>query len=208
VIPSVARPEPQPVPITLSRLLLTEGVSPMHFCEAILRHIDLAPQVEVRSFGGNTDLATILKAFAESSEFKALVTSVGIIRDAEGDAVAARRLVDAAIENANLPDHVRRSVFILPDNVSPGMIETLCMDAVRQHAPLAEAYNCVQSFFTCLQESGVFVPHPVRGAKNRAQAFLATKADAQMFPGIAAYRGFWPWDSPTFDTLKQFLRSL
>ena len=29
-----------------------------------------------------------------------------------------------------------------------------------------------------------------------------------MFPGVAAYRDYWPWNSPAFGPLKQFLINL
>ncbi|HEY7428041.1 MAG TPA: hypothetical protein VH682_27655 [Gemmataceae bacterium] len=45
-------------------------------------------------------------------------------------------------------------------------------------------------------------------AKNHAQAYLATRQEAQMFPGIAAYRGYWPWGSAAFQPLISFLQAL
>ncbi|HWE95497.1 MAG TPA: DUF3226 domain-containing protein [Tepidisphaeraceae bacterium] len=100
------------------------------------------------------------------------------------------------------------SYFILPDNASPGMIETLCINAVRAHPPLAAVNQCLDGYFNCLPGAGADFSDPMRSAKNWAQAYLATRPDAQMFPGIAAYRGYWPWESAAFEPLKAFLRGL
>jgi hypothetical protein len=145
---------------------------------------------------------------AASAEFQRLVESVGIVRDAETDSAAARDSVNHAVGAAAIPARVRISVFILPDNTNPGMIETLCMNAVRNHLPLASEVGCVDAFFNCLERRGVTFPDPLRMAKHHAQAYLATRAESQMFPGLAAHRGYWPWDSPTFEPLKRFLQAL
>lgn len=213
MIPAPPRAAPAPpVPITLEKLLLVEGATPMHLFEALLRHLGLSGQVEIRDFRGVGDFRTFVRDLAKTAEFQTLVRSVGVIRDAEQDTAAARQSVTDALAAAGLTPAgtpgVRTSIFILPDNANPGMIETLCMQAVKQEPNLAAAGGCVDEFFLCLQRSGVAVPTDNRFAKHQAQAFLATRPEVQLFPGVAAYRGYWPWDSPAFDPLKQFLRSL
>lgn len=84
------------------------------------------------------------------------------------------------------------------------MIETLCVEAIRNDA----VFPCIEEFFDCAEQQGATPPKDIRRAKNLAQAYLATRDEAQMYPGIAAYRGYWPWDDPVFDQLKQFLRTL
>ena len=88
------------------------------------------------------------------------------------------------------------------------MLETLCIEAVKNEATLADAYRCVEDFFTCLKLHQIALPaHPVV-AKNHAQAYLTTRPDTQMFPGIAAYRGYWPWANAVFQPLIAFLQAL
>ena len=212
MIPTKApAPIPPPAPISLSRLLLVEGDTPMHFFEALLRHLGNARDVEIRNFRSIARLRPTLIDLAQTAEFQTLVTSVGVIRDAEADAVAARQSVDDALRAAGLTPArvppIATSVFILPDNASPGMIETLCMHAVDAEAALAAPSSCTKEFFDCLAKSGIALPEPGL-AKNRAQVYLATRAVVQLFPGQAAYRGHWPWDNPVFGPLKQFLQAL
>jgi hypothetical protein len=155
-----------------------------------------------------TDLITL----ATTPDFARLVTSVGVVRDAENDAVAALQSVTDALTAAGLTPArtppIRTSVFILPDNKSPGTIETLCMEAVKSEPTLANAYGCVEEFFACLGRNQVALPSDPILAKNRAQAYLATRQEVQMFPGIAAYRDYWPWANAVFQPLIQFLRAL
>ena len=44
--------------------------------------------------------------------------------------------------------------------------------------------------------------------KARVQAFLASRPKHVVHLGLAAYKGYWPWDDPAFDHVKQFLCTL
>jgi hypothetical protein len=185
----------------------------MHFFEALLRHLKLAHEVEIRNFRGVTDFGRALMDLAGLDAFQRLVTSVGVVRDAEDKpAAVAQQSVKAAFAAAGLTaartPPIRTSVFILPDNSNAGMLETLCMEAVKNEPALADAHACVEEFFACLARNNVSLPSQPALAKHRAQAYLATRPEAQMFPGIAAYRGYWPWDNPVFQPLRQFLLAL
>jgi len=204
MIPRPPKIEPPPVPVSLSKVLLVEGSTPVHFFEALLCQLGLNDSVEIRDFGGVRQMRAFVRAFASSSEFRRLVKSMGVVRDAETNAGGARQSVDDALKAAALPEAVQTSVFILPDNERPGMIETLCIESVRQ----TPVFSCVEQFFQCVETQGVDLPGAPHDAKNRAQAFLATRSEVQLYPGIAAYRGYWPWDSAVFANLKEFLEAL
>ncbi len=45
-------------------------------------------------------------------------------------------------------------------------------------------------------------------AKARVHAWLASQIEPDKRLGEAAKAGYWPWDSPGFDRLKQFLQAL
>jgi len=84
-------PPPPPAPITLPKLLLVEGDTPMHFCEALLCQLGLDQQIEIRNFRGVGDFKTFLINLADTDAFKQVVTSVGVLRDAETQPVAVAR---------------------------------------------------------------------------------------------------------------------
>lgn len=205
------QPKPAPPPLSLSKLLVVEGDTPMHFCEAMLRHLKLENDIEIRSFGGIGDFGLFIGDLARSADF-GKVLSLGVVRDAENDASAALASVQHALTAAGLTPArtppVQTSIFILPDNRNPGMIETLCMQAVQGEATLAGPFQCVQDFFFCLSKGGVALPALPVLAKNQAQAYLATLKTTQMFPGVAAYHSAWPLQSALFAPLKRFLQSM
>lgn len=60
---------PQPGPVTLATLLLVEGNTPMHFFEALLRHLSLDNQIEIRNYGGIRDLTAYLATLIVTPRF-------------------------------------------------------------------------------------------------------------------------------------------
>lgn len=208
MIPEERKLPPRPLPVRLARLLLVEGETPKHFCEALLRHLGLHDGIEVRSYGGNADLKRFLEGLASTTEFKTNVRRLAVVRDAETDARAALQAVRDAMDAAQLPGRVQTSIFILPDNENPGMLETLCIQSAKQSPATTAVFTCVEQFFDCLTGQNVPIPDPSARAKHEAQVFLATRPEAQLFPGQAAYKGYWPWDAPSFDRLREFLQEL
>src|SRR6266404_992192 len=91
-------PPPPPAPLSLPKLLLVEGSTPMHFFEALLQRLGLSAQIEIRDFHGVPDFKVYLSDLAKSNAFKTLVTSVGVVRDAEDKpAASARQSVQDAL---------------------------------------------------------------------------------------------------------------
>ena len=97
---------------------------------------------------------------------------------------------------------IRSAVYIMPDNNSPGDLETLCLDAVRN----APAMPCVDRYFECLQS----IDHvPRQESKARLRAFLAShQRDPTLRSGEAIAAGVIPWNSPAFNGVHQFLDML
>src|SRR5437868_2714767 len=123
-------------PITHQKLLLVEGATPFYFFLALLRHLRLENDIEIRNFGGIGDLHPALRLLVATPGFPN-VTSVGIIRDAETDARGSFDSVCSGLRAAGLSIPLgmlvtatgipNTSVLILPDCASPGMLENLCL---------------------------------------------------------------------------------
>jgi hypothetical protein len=193
-----------PQPIGLDKVLLVEGETPRHFFEALASVLGLSQQIEIRSYGGVSDLGTYLKTIASTTEFRTKVKSLGIARDAESDPTAARESVEYAVQSAGISKHVAVRTAILPDNQTPGMIETLCLRSVDADPVL----ECANGFFTCLKEKSVALPEGIICAKHLARVYLAGKDCPEMPVGIAASKNLWPFSHTAFDSLKAFLQSL
>jgi hypothetical protein len=197
--------------ITYSKLLVLEGFSACQFFKALLRQLNLLEEIEIRNFGGINDLSKYLKTLRGIAGFSG-VTSLGIVRDAEKDASSAFKSICRSLSVRNLPapsqpgtpadGRPRVSVFILPDCESPGMLETLCLRAVAEDP----AITCVEEYLACLQRKGV--PTTGNVTKARLHTFLASRKEPDLLLGQAAHEGYWLWDNPAFDQLKEFLRTL
>src|SRR4030043_116708 len=126
-------------PIVYSKLLLVEGRDAFQFFKALLGHLNLLSKIEIRNFGGVSDWATYLDTLKIISGYHS-VTSIGIVRDAELNAPLAFGAICHGLKQGGIgvprqPKTLNRgkpriAVFILPDCVNPGMLETLCLRAI------------------------------------------------------------------------------
>lgn len=141
-----------------------------------------------------------------------MVTSLGIVRDAESDSTGAFQSVQTSLRKASLlvpsdptlptKTSLKVNIFILPGNNSLGMLETLLLRAVSSDP----AVNCVDSFIECIKREAQYTPNPIDKAK--ALAYLASKEQIKPLIGHAARAGYWNFDDSTYDQLKNFIRSL
>lgn len=199
-------------PLTHPVQLLAEGGMTKGFAEAHLNHL-ARNDVQVHDFGGIKQLRPVLKGLVAAPGFQDLVTTVAVIRDAEVDASAAFQSACDALANASLPvpatpnvietdGQVRTSIFILPDGVAPGMLETLCLRSVGNDP----AMPCIQQFLQCLTAAGV--QPSSNPAKAQVQAFLATRPQFASSVAVAANLGYWDWQQHDVQVLGQFLQAL
>ena len=201
---------PAPTKITESKQLVVEGRDAEVFFHALLSDMCIS-DVQIQNFGGVSEVGGFLKALRIASGF-AQVVSLGIVRDAETNAAAAFQSVCGALRGANLPvpdqamvpvgDRPQVSVLILPDGKTPGMLETICLQSVQDDAVM----ECIEHYFECVEQRTDSPPKNM--PKARVQAFLASRLRSGLLLGEAAHKGYWPWDSPAFDHVRQFLQGL
>lgn len=191
--------------------LLVEGNDQRNFFGAMLRHMNM-DGVQIHNFGGVDELRDYVANLADSDEFSQTVKSLGIVRDAEISAESAFQSVQSALRNANMivpnapgvkaDGSPSVSVFILPDNQSGGMLETLLCRTF-ENTPMN---GCIDDFLDCAgDETGERLRRP---EKSRAHAYIATTPEPQVSVGVAAQRGYWNLDHAAFDGVRRFLRSL
>jgi hypothetical protein len=205
------------------KLLIVEGRDEQLFFEAAFRdHLGLT-DIEVSPIGGKTKLTRSLEILVKDPAFPA-VPSLAVVRDADspiGDPPASGPVVSEAtkafesicssLRHVGLPypgAHAqfapgppRLSVFIVPNGVDDGMLETLCL----LPASTLPGFPCVDAYFQCLQGHGIL---PNNLHKARAHAWLASRSEPDRRVGEAAQAGYWPWDSDVFRDLWAFIRAL
>ena len=172
-------------PIIKPKLLLGEGIEEVYSFNALLDHLGIT-DVQVDQYDGKSKIAAGLKAIKDRSGFINQVVSVGVTRDADyaddpaDDAAAAQRAfqsVSGALAYANLPAPIAPivkaagkpdiSVFILPDNQKPGMLEDICIASAT-----APDINCIAEYFDCVALKTGRVQIRRNVAKSRVHAWL------------------------------------
>jgi hypothetical protein len=216
--------------IVTPAILLVEGRTPeMFFRELIEKHLRLSSKIEAFTFGdkGSSNLRKFLNAFATKAEFRENVKRVGIVRDAEmEDATRGFQSVVSAIKGFNeantkgslpVPDQCgvmteggatpKTGVFILPDCARPGMLESLCLEAIEEAEAAGDKklLPCVDEFFDCVQEQG---NQPKNSAKARMAGYILAKDVIDPQLGLAARKGVIPWDAKAFAPLTEFVRAV
>lgn len=201
----------KPKEINKAKQLLVEGNDAEWFFSALLDELQIT-EMQIQNYGGNNELNGFLEQFPKASGFWDIVESIGIVRDAEKDPNDAFKSVSGALNAVGLfvpkrPLEItntqpRISVFILPDTKSNGMLETVCLRSVEADS----AISCIDEYFKCLKEKLKSIPKNME--KARLQVFLASRKKVPRMLGVAARQGVWPWNSPVFDNVKNFLNAL
>jgi hypothetical protein len=203
--------QPPPEPILKPRLLVVEGDDDSRFLAALLRQLERNAEFEIRKYEGVGNLGGYLRTLAATPGFLR-VTSLGIVRDADQNAQSAFQSVCSGLRNRSLSvpqrpielagDRPRIGVFIWPDCVQSGTLETLCLLSVADDPAIA----CVDTFMSCVEDQTGALPKSL--PKARLHTFLASRERPGLRLGEAAEKGIWPWDHSVFDPLKGFLRAL
>lgn len=82
------------------------------------------------------------------------------------------------------------------------MLETLCLQAVVSDP----AIKCVDRYLECVAKRMGSLPG--NRDKARLHAFLSSRPKPDLLLGQAASAGYFRWDHPAFDHVKQFLLGL
>jgi len=199
----------KPREITERHLLLVEGREEELFFDALARHLGLK-HLQTMGLQGKDPLTEKIKAAKATTGF-GNVTSLAIIRDADDNAEAAFQSVCTALKGADLPVPAATSraagasptvrVYIVPSHDKPGMLEDLCLEALKDDRALI----CVDEYFKCLQSKGL--SHPKSMSKARIRAFLSSRPDPELRLGEAAGK-YIPWDSSAFTQITQFVKAV
>ncbi len=197
--------------------LLVEGKDQQNFFQAFVRYLSLR-HIQVQDFKGVSQFRDFLLGIVSNTDFDSM-TSLGIVRDAERSAQSAFQSIQDSIKYINndiddvnlaVPTKAGErqdgnpgvSVLILPDESSPGMLETLLCRTFRD----SEVDRCIDDFFECAQAAS---NAPITNLdKARAFAYLTTTPNPRHSVGVAAQQGVWDFDHEAFEEVRDFLMAL
>ena len=199
--------------IRSDRLLLVEGRDEVNLFDALMKHcLDAESKVQVIDAGGKDRFPRNLKALYTAAQAGPSLRSIGVVRDADDDAAGAFRSVCGHIRNAGYePPAVHGEfsdaapsigVFIVPNGVEPGAIETLC----RRSKEGNEVARCVDEYLNCLDGNDAM--QSTNEDKSFAHAYLAAMEDPVARVGEGAKQGVWDFESAAFEELSDFVREL
>jgi hypothetical protein len=193
------------------KFVFCEGGDDFAVISGVAASIDLT-NVHVEPFLGKNKLREFLKAFKARPEFtRNEIASIGIVRDADDDGNAAFQSVrDALLANGfTAPDRnggfatngIKTGILIVGANNGKGMVEDLCLNSVSDRPE----FPCVEEYFNCIAQKS---NRKLLSSKAKIRVWMASHVDHDLRVGKAAEAGYWPWESPTFDPIKEFLRQL
>lgn len=203
-------PSTNPIELDQPKLLIGEGIEEVLVFNALLSHLGIG-DVTVEQCRGKDGLPAYLDALRLRPGFAEL-SSFGVTRDADGDAMAAFNSVRQHLQNRGFATPVssgnievgnpRVGIMILPDGASPGMLEDLCLAAFETDVFIP----CINDFFECLGKTSGNLPDQM--SKARVHVWLAAQNPPDMRLGIAAQKGLIDWTNGSFDRLRGFLAAL
>ena len=194
------------------RVLLVEGADEVNLIGAMLHSWNI-DHVQVIGVGGKDKINTNLEiVISDALAMGIELSAIGVLRDADDSPESALQSVTDALRNLSLPAPGSHGafeqgtpslgVFILPDGASTGAVEDLCWKAVED----TSAGECSTAYLECLEESGALASK--NPAKTLVHAYLAAQEDPSSRVGEGALKGYWCFDHPAFNPLRDFVRRL
>jgi hypothetical protein len=168
--------------------------------------------LRIEPFLGKDKLRNFLRVLNTRPEFaQNKVATMAIVRDADADGAAAFQSVCDALKanDFKVPatngefviDGIQVGVLIVGPNGGRGMVKDLCLQAVSG----SPEFPCVDDYFNCIAQKS---DRKAFSSKAKVRVWMASHVDHELYVGKAAEKGYWPWESPVFDLIKEFLRKV
>jgi hypothetical protein len=198
-----------------SKILIVEGKDEAGFIAALIRHLGLSlPQIV--QIDGKDKFKRDFMPFWYSGD-NSNVNSLGVVMDAEkNQAASTHKSICSVFEKLGIPkpsspgvlvttEKIKVGTFIMPDNESAGMLESLCLASITSDPVI----DCLNKYFDCFMtmrsaEEVVKINMP----KSRLLAYLATKSPYANSIDIAAQKGHFNFENEVFNPLKSFIIDL
>jgi hypothetical protein len=178
-------------------------------------NLQIGIDIELRLVNGKGNYKDQFQAFLNDPGFNN-VKAYGLIRDADDSAQHALAKLQGILKYFGHPcppahakfaydstNKLKVGIFVMPGNMSEGMLEDLCLESVRDHAimPFVEeyAYKVKQT----MQANA-----PRNESKAKLQTYLAGMKECVPHLGVAAGKGYWDFDSSALDDLRTFILEL
>ena len=142
------------------------------------------------------------------------VTHLAIIRDKDSGSIedAFKSIRNIFTEKTNITELPKQhgqwsdgglkiGIFIMPGKLNGTMLEDLCLSTMADNPIM----KCVEEFADCIKEKP---ETSTKIAKTKALAYLAAQKEPVNTIGLGAQKGYWNFEAPELDELKEFLLEL
>lgn len=191
------------------KFVFCEGKDDVAVVRGLAAHLKL--EIQVEEYLGKDKLPLFLESLKTRPEFaQQKVAAFAVLRDANGNSAAAFTSVCSALQqngfsvpnaDGSFSDSgLRVGIFIVGVN-GRGMIEDVCLNSVGEQPE----FSCVEDYFNCIAKKSA---RSKFSSKAKVRVWMASHTDYDLRVGKAAEEGYWPWESPAFDSLKNFLTAL
>jgi hypothetical protein len=199
--------------IEQENVLAVEGNDEKNFFNALLRTMNI-PNVQIIDVGGKDSFKNKFPVYIQSEGALEKIKNIGFVRDAEKlEAKSAFDSICSVLSKYALPcptelrklikDNGKKvNIFIMPNNNNCGMLEDLCITAIKD----TDVFACVECFIKCYEtkiEKGKY-----NATKAKILAYLSTRTPIVNALGLAARQGVWNFAEPCFADIKKFLKEL
>lgn len=194
--------------------ILVEGRRDQEFFEAMVNHLSIN-KAHVIIYNGISNLKNDLPKIRRSPNFEQ-VTSIGIVRDANGSFESAFQSVQTSLRNAgfSVPDRPGEksgsnpsvSVLILPDNKNDGALETLLWKTVSD----TKTRECIDEYIDCVKSISDNKKRRLKAWKDKARAYsyIATRERPDISLRTSFEQGHWDLDHDALSIVREFIRNL
>jgi hypothetical protein len=193
------------------KLVLCEGKDDIAVVEGLCLHSKITG-LTLEQYGGRDRLQEVVCKLPIRPELtRGELESLAVLIDAEKDRDASfqkirdiiRKTFDVIVENPGVfaGSKPRVAGFVVCDDNGRGMLEDVCLKSISDRPE----HTCMEEYFKCLTErTGQKDFHP----KAKFKAWMASQTEFDFRVGLAAGRGYLPWENKAFDGLREFLKSL
>lgn len=208
--------------IISSRLLLVEGNDEYWFCIQLLQSLGFNQNsnkldIQVVDIEGKENFGSSLGLLTKFPDFSD-VRTIGFIRDAEQDLAQSSytstcSAVQKYIKDFPIPDigKIRSEnsfscgIFIMPDNKTSGMLETLCINSVKAQPVYEKVESYVGNAKSLFSEED---RRKYNEPKAMIQTYLAGQPKIVNTLANAAKRNMWDFKNPVFKDIVNFVKIL